>query len=104
LGRQADGNRDRQRTQLLHRIQQRPVVERLPGLPRRHQRRRAASVWSPRPDAAAGVEHAHAVYYAPLLVHTLGTGRFRTVTGGDLTRLRAYAIHTAAHSSWWSST
>lgn len=44
-------------------------------------------------DATNGVEHVRPVYYAPLLVHTLGTGRFRTVSGGDLTRLRAYAIH-----------
>jgi hypothetical protein len=44
-------------------------------------------------DAANGILRVRPVYYAPLLVHTLGTGNFRAVSGGDLTRLRAYAIH-----------
>ena len=30
--------------------------------------------------------------YSSLLLHTLGTGTFAQVTGGDLTRLRAYAL------------
>jgi hypothetical protein len=43
-------------------------------------------------DAAAGLLRARPGYYAPLLLQQLGTGRFATVTNGDLTHLRAYAL------------
>src|SRR3989440_7094797 len=43
-------------------------------------------------DAAAGNLRVRPVYYSSLLVHSLGTGTFASVSNSDLSRLRAYAL------------